>query len=75
MLEQHSSSTILSVSVIIRTEINNSTVNHNTCMYGYFLMVFRIMLRFLYHYQVYLNTLKILGGKIAVMLPSNVVHI
>jgi hypothetical protein len=79
MLEQHSSSTVLSVSVIIRTEISNSTVDHNTCMYGYLhvftLMVFRIMLRPLYHYQVYLNTIKISGEMIAVMLPSNIFHI
>ena len=45
-------------------------------MYGYLhvftLMVFRIMLRPLYHYQVYLNTIKISGGTIAVILPSNI---
>ena len=74
MLEQHSSSTVLSVSVIIRTEINNTTVDHNTCMYGYLhvftLMVFRFKLRPLYRYQVYLNTIKIPGGTIAIMLPS-----
>ena len=75
MLEQHSSKTVFSASVIIRTEINNSTVNHNTCMYGYLRMVFRIMLRPLYHCQIYLNTIKISGRTIAVMLPSNIVHI
>lgn len=33
MLKQHSSNTILSLSVIILTEINNSTANQNTCVY------------------------------------------
>jgi len=75
MREQRSSSFVLSVPVIIRTEINNSKVNHITCMYGYVLVVIRIMLRPLYHCQVYLNTIKIPERTIAVMLLSNIFHI
>jgi len=75
MREQHSSSTLLSVSVIIRTEINNSKVSHSTCMCGYLLMVIRTMLRSLYRHQVYLNTIKISEGTVEVMLPSNIFHV